>query len=136
MKNIQIILFYMVRIFVLLAYSFVFTATLEASYFIQFIVMLMCGMYFLLFDLRIEYSLFDIEQKYKTENNVLKYIFSVVTIALNFLLIYILLHEFYLVFATIIFVECSLKIAVDTNIEDLLTHKDLTFKGDGNEIEI
>ena len=136
MKNLQIILFYMIRMFVLLAFSFTFTATINTSYIIQAIVLLTCGLYFLLYGLRIEYSLLDIELSFKTDIKILTFIFSLITIILNFFLIYILLHEFYLVFITIIFVECSLKIAVDTNIEDLLTYKKITFKGDGNEIEI
>lgn len=136
MKSLQIILFYMVRMFVLLAFSFVFTATINTSILIQTLVLLMCGMYFLLFELRIEYSLFDIEQSFKTNNKALVYVFSLLTIILNFCLIYLLVHEFYLVFITIIFVECSLKIAIDSNIEDLITYKKITFKGDGNEIEI
>jgi hypothetical protein len=126
----------MIRMFVLLAFSFIFTATIDATLFVQAIVLTMVGLYFLLFELRIEYSLLDIELSFKTENKYLTYLFSIVIILLNYFLIYLLLHEFYLVFAVIFFIECSLKILVDTNIEDLITNKKITFKGDGNEIEI
>ncbi|MGL5020836.1 MAG: hypothetical protein ACRC5R_02250 [Mycoplasmatales bacterium] len=136
MRILQIILFYLVRMFILLVFSFIMTATIELNVYIQLLILCTIISYFLLCDNRLEYSLFEIHYSENTEKKWLLILTTIFIILFNLSLIILFVLELYYIFFAIILIECSLKIFINNNIEDCITLRKITFKGDVHETEI